>query len=325
MVRTRSGQLALVVLLFSVLGAVSYTAASPALSRLFQFTESLRTIDDLGAATELNLSQGRNGHIVVVNRAFVDANQALVEITTFSDPRVVNGGGPQVSLALADGTALPQGTVGFGVRGRSEVLGVSLPPGASDLLLGFDTSQVSGLPEQITLKLSVSMRGSQVTGPGPGATPTLDRKGQLLPTPAAATPGLATEFEFEFTVPFDGGLEMAGGEQAVEASGVPIVLARVVSTLSETRVTVRFDARTNTIPDLELKATGSGWQSPDSITEPQEGTWEFHFAKSLLDRPGIWEVKVKPDDGRARVYPAGTPTAGFIEDTVTFKFEMAGN
>ena len=132
---------------------------------------------------------------------------------------------------------------------------------------------------------------------------------------------------------------MTGAPRTVVASGIPVTLERVVATPYETKVTVRLDSSTldtyyddatgearlvgGSVPTAVLKASDGRNRKPIAIRE-EKHVWAFYFDGSLEAHPGEWKLTVSAvNKGAARVLPEGAPPILYLDEPVTFNFEMA--
>ena len=176
-----------------LLGATAY-AASPVISRLLTMDDQLKTEDAERLGRPLNLSQTLGDVTASVQWAYADRQRVLVAYTLqTADGRRFDPGG--ATLTTREGAVLHT-TGGYGVAGHSDVLGVTLPPGANANIAIFDSP--AGAAPGTALKLRLSLTAAEYAPPS-AATPVVDgNTAQAQPAVLLATAG---PFEFEFEVP----------------------------------------------------------------------------------------------------------------------------
>lgn len=301
MPNTRLGWAFLALALFLAFGAVAY-AVVPVVSRLFQQEAGLRHVEQANLVQELNLSQTVDGVTVTLERAYADANRIVVGFTIKSPPGQ-RYHARHLTLTDAAGTVFP-GTVGYGVTGQSDILGVSLPPGEGAYVLAFDAAAVEGAPAELDLRLVMEVEELVLPPDAPEPPPTPDSPPAeppdsivvevLRPLPVGAIVG---PFTFDFSVPFIPG-RVAEVNQTVEAARVAICLERVVVTPSETRAYLRFDspagAEMRWTPIALLKAPGDeeseSYFAYSGNDDPP--LYRYGFLAPLYERRGEWTLTV---------------------------------
>jgi hypothetical protein len=303
---------------FALLLVTSTTvlAANPSVvQRLWQQFKGLKATEEAGLVRGLDLNHSKDGYTVTLERAYADANQIVVAYSVEGppEPRAF----ANATLVDSNGTTL-RGVMGTGVTGSSDILGVSLPPGAGVQTEAFDASIVEGSPTALSLRLIVELVGlaERVTDSRPMVESVIAPKRLVEP------------FVFDFTVPFVQG-KVVNVQQTVETEGVSITLERVTVTPSETTALVRFDGSTSGLftpvffqtPDGRQVAAGySTWQGDDA---PRV----FHAFESLVDLSGEWTFTLSTKERTAPVLDSdGRELSGFrtgkAVGPVTFRFQV---
>ncbi|RLC69329.1 MAG: hypothetical protein DRI52_09120 [Chloroflexi bacterium] len=311
---TRLGWAFLALTLFLTLGAVTYALAPIVMSRLFQQEAGLRHVEQANMVQELNLSQTVDGVTVTLERAYADANRIVIGFTIKSPPGQ-RYDAYHLTLTDAAGTVFPS-TVGYGAAGQSDIFNVSLPPGEGAYILSFDAAAVTGVPEELDLRLVMEVGELVLPSDACEASPTSDSPPaeppdsmvvMLEPLP---TPTIVGTLTFDFSVPFIPG-RVAEVNQTVEAAGVAVCLERVVVTPSETRAYLRFDSpggvETRWTPIALLKAPGDGDEESEgypaySGNDDPPG-YQYGFLAPLYERQGEWTLTVTELVGTELVPP----------------------
>ncbi len=152
-------------------------------------------------AHAIGLSQSSGGITVTVDHVVFDTEAAadasvgagetvvplMVQVTVSGEPRPYS-----ITASLRGGGVELRQVGGVGLRGQSEVLGRSLPPGTEQALFAFDATGLAPASGELALQLEVMVapRGN----PGDRATGE-----QVIPSDTPAVPPL--RFVFDFTVP----------------------------------------------------------------------------------------------------------------------------
>lgn len=152
-------------------------------------------------AHAIGLSQSSSGITVTVDHVVFDAEAAadasvgagetvvplMVQITVSGEPRPYS-----ITASLRGGGVDLRQVGGVGLRGQSEVLGRSLPPGTEQALFAFDATGLAPAPSELALQLEVMVAPRGNSGDrAPGE--------QVIPSDSPAVPPL--RFVFDFTVP----------------------------------------------------------------------------------------------------------------------------
>lgn len=156
-------------------------------------------------AHAIGLSQSSSGITVTVDHVVFDAEAAahatvgagekvvplMVQVTVSGLPEGSSQSYSTTALLRGDGVELRQ-IGGVGLRGQSEVLGRSLPPGTEQALFAFDATGLAPAPSELALQLEVMVAPRGNSGDrAPGE--------QVIPSDSPAVPPL--RFVFDFTVP----------------------------------------------------------------------------------------------------------------------------
>jgi len=199
---TRLGWAALAVVGLLLLSTTAY-ATMPAIDRLLRLFEPEVMGQGESLGQQLNLSQTIGDVTVAVEWAHADAEHIRIGYTVRShdgrrfDPL-------NISLANAKGALLPF-TMGYGVVGESERLGVALPPGESSYVQVFaNEARGAAIGEDLRLRLEMEAEELVLPTPAPAATgdpaagPAGPGSERLQPLPVGERLG---PFTFEFSIP----------------------------------------------------------------------------------------------------------------------------
>ena len=241
---TRLGWAGLTLAALLLFGGVAY-ALNPVIGQVFGlFFPGWQHVEEAHLSQEVNLSQTLNGVTVTLERVYADANEIIIGYTIKSpDGQRYTGG--HLTLTDATGTVFP-GTVGLGVAGQSDILGIELPPGEGAYVLAFDAAAVKGAPDDLDLRLVMEVEelvlsrdvpDPHPTPSGSPAEPPEPMVVELEPLPVGAIVG---PFTFDFSVPFIPGRTIEV-QQTVEAAGIAVRLERIVVTPSETKAFLCFE------------------------------------------------------------------------------------
>lgn len=286
-----------------VMAATVYAAGN-----LWEALPFWQPVASAGLGEELHLTQSLNGYRVTLERAYADANQILVGFT-IAGPDASPPLSARARLTDEAGNPFPA-LVGGGFSGRSEVLGLSLPPGVRAEVLAFDAAGVRGAPADLALRLEIHLVGwepatqtddpatgtPQESGASPGESAADDRVRvePLVPR------WLAGPFTFEFRVPFVPGHRLAVA-QVAEARGIEIRLEGISLTPTEARALLCYSPPTGEmgglwVPIARLQGGGRVLEAGSS-QDVGEGCHRVHFfaydSPLVLETQRTWVLTVE--------------------------------
>lgn len=251
----------------------------PIVDRAFFIDAGTQQILNGGLATQLNLTETKNGYTVTLQRAYADANRVVIGYTIH---------GP-------DGHSLSDTELAFLRDSLRDASGKALPPlGGGDFAPGgatldnFDASGVPSTTKNLTLDLTIA-QPQALAGGGLGTSPPIT---------------VGSPFSFHFTVPFRGG-RVAMPDQTVTAGGTTVTLERVVISPTEARMYLQGLAGTGVYPDLTVagwdsaKVSLPGWRSNEAggvnwgVWMTPNGRTVVDFPASLMDKHGEWTLSVR--------------------------------
>jgi len=157
---------------------------------------------------ELDQGQTISGITVTLERAYVLGGQVGIEYMVdgmpepyWDEAKRYHHFGPTDLGSLTDeqGTVL-RATMGTGVTGQSDILGVELPPGTGQYLPVFDFSQIDGSSSDLHLRFTVSLAEFISEGSEPPVVE-MDNQSILVTGPTLSIEPLAGPFTFEFALP----------------------------------------------------------------------------------------------------------------------------
>jgi len=193
---TRLGWVALAVAGLLLLSTTAY-ATMPTIGRLLRLFEPETMGQGESLGQQLNLSQTIGDVTVSVEWAYADAECIRIGYTVRSrDGRRFDPCPGR--LADAEGRLMPW-TMGYGVTGESDRLGVALPPGEGSYVAVFANEAQDG-----TLKLRLEIEAEELIlpTPAPATEPAAEPAGPgsvlLEPLPVGERLG---PFTFEFSIP----------------------------------------------------------------------------------------------------------------------------
>ncbi|MGD9142693.1 MAG: DUF4179 domain-containing protein [Dehalococcoidia bacterium] len=282
MPKTRLAWALFLPLIVILLGGAVYGAGS-LVSELFQ--KHAPQIEEAGLALPLDLSQTIDGVTVSLERAYVDANVALVGFTVSGpDEKYQPFFG---KLSTADGQNLP-GMIGMGVvPGSKAILGNWQSSERAAVIVSFDASSLKGTPSELSLILEVNnVADSPIIG-----------ESQIPAGP----------FRFEFNVPFHGG-ETVRIDQTVEAAGVPVTLEQVTISPWGVRAVLQTPDSKKYLPITSITLP-SGDSVNGALSTHTEASIVKYFMGDFTGQTGEWTFTVKelvltPESPTAGTHPA---------------------
>lgn len=194
----RLGWITLAVVALLAVGATT-RATAPVFSRLLRLFEPEVMDQGESLGQQLNLSQTIDNVTVSVEWAYADAECIRIGYTVRSrdgrrfDPRPGR-------LASAEGKPMPW-TMGYGVTGESDRLGVALPPGEGSYVAVF-ANEAKGGALNLRLEMEVEELALSASAPATAGDPAVGPAGPgsvlLDPLPVGERLG---PFTFEFSIP----------------------------------------------------------------------------------------------------------------------------
>ncbi len=225
-------------LLLIVLITFSFTGLIHALD-LWSRLPLIRSFEESDQTQVLALRETQEGITAILEQIYADANVILIAYR-FHTSLPARGEPYQIFLQDAEGRVLPY-IGGEGIRGSSDILRLSLPPGEVAFVAAFDPWVLPGWPVTQpvtrTLRLTIHWLPDIPEQSIPGLPPEPDRSVPWRVSPPAESSILSFVFTFQARV-LPG--QLWERPQTVHAKGIPMTLMRWVRAPSGARARVCF-------------------------------------------------------------------------------------
>jgi hypothetical protein len=306
----RAGALLAAVAALIIVGVVGY-AVAPLVDQLLATERGA----DILPMQNIGQAQTNNGVTVKVDRAYADVNRILVAYTIQVPAGFANsnsGIDGKVSLADIGGLSFPV----IDAQGLGEST-----PHLSAGLVSFDSESLAAGTASVALHLTFPDVRAKADDPSGSAL-------------------AAGAFVFTFTVPVAPGRVVSVGKTVI-ASGVPVTLARLVVTRSETRAYLRFPPSAGISGEnwyAQAYISGAGWDSrqlpanlPGLVTlgsffTNRDGEHVTTWSGDFSGRQGEWVLTVDALEGVDTAAPStqgGQPRQARITGPWTFRLSLS--
>ncbi len=259
----------------------------------------------------VNLQESACGFTMTIKRLYANAAQMIIvyDLQAPKNHRFSNPGGffgaAQNGLSLSDdyGHTFP----------------ISLHPGSNVFdgnnggqLLSFDISELSRMPQPLSLHLSIaSLYASEVSGsPTMAGCETIDPvktppPGVVMGLPQQGTT-VHTDFKFNFTVPVQGGVQVMHLNKTVTSNGTSITLERVVIAPDEGTLVYVKSGYGSIATDLVVTVNGKE-VIPGGEEGRDGGEQILDFANALHSQ---WTLTYTSNPAMREIDKFGKPVAG---------------
>lgn len=308
----RLGRLAAALLILLVAGAAVY-----AVDRLLQTGDpGLDALQNANLVTELGLTQTQNGISVTLEYAYADANRISIVYTGSAQV-------PPTDQVMAGNARLTDdqghtfrpmfGGGGGGGGGGGEGTAEATPETSVVTFGGtmsYDASVIEATPEHVTLHLELDAQHYSGQPAAPGTTPESGAAmtGHITgpdgnPVMLVYSPvGSPVTFVFDFTVPLNPG-HVLNTPQTATASGIEMILKKLVVTPSMTRAVICFEPPQATeigmwTPDVTISINGAeampltALNHTDGEVEPSCSPYQIPQAPLLDSSNADWTLTI---------------------------------
>lgn len=245
-------------------GSVFAFALDPLLNSVFNMEPGAQKVLQNNMFQQIGQSKTVHGFTVTLERAYADANRAIVGYTIVKPKEHNYNSATLYGFSLTTEQGIKLRTIGGNGYGNRK--------GPDADALSFDTSVILGTPKELHLHFEAQAinAAEQI------------RTGIKI----IQVKGL---FDFGFTVAFHPG-RIANLHLASTVNGITETLERVVVTLSETRVYVQGNGTIGELSAGNLRPINmvASWQTSDNLTA-------LSFFTSLYDEYGQWTVRISVD------------------------------
>ena len=245
-------------------GSVLAFALDPLLNSVLNMEPGAQKVLQDNVFQQIDQSKTINGFTVTLERAYADANRAIIGYTIVKPKNHIYNSATLYGFSLITEQGIKLSAIGGNGYGNRK--------GPDADALSFDTSVISGTPGELHLHFEA----------------------QAINVAEQITTGIKINqvkglFAFDFTVVFHPG-RVVNLHQVSTVNGTTETLERVVVTLSETRVYVQGNGTIGKLSVGNLRPIDmiTSWQTSDNLTA-------LSFFTSLFDEHGQWTVYISVD------------------------------